>query len=163
MMKIIPARVEHIPEIVEIWKEFIDYHGEFEPVFSRREDGHLNFGKFVGKLLEQGGSQVLTMVEGKRVIAYSIARIESYPPVFLIDKYGAIWDLVVKDEFRRRGIGGKMLTRIVEWFKSKGVDRIELKVVAKNAIGCSFWEKQGFREYMKVMCWERNKEDSLCR
>jgi len=42
MMEIIPARVEHIPEIVEIWKEFIDYHGEFEPVFRRCEEGHIS-------------------------------------------------------------------------------------------------------------------------
>jgi ribosomal protein S18 acetylase RimI-like enzyme len=156
-VKVVSARDAHISGIVEIWKEFMDFHKNIEPHFSRRKDGHLNFQKFVRKLLKSRNSQVLVALDDSNVIAYSIARIAKYPPVFKDKTYGAIFDLAVKSNCRRKGIGKRMLGEILEWFKSKKMLRIELSVVSKNKIGYSFWKKHGFQDYMHKLYLKLNK------
>jgi len=48
-----------------------------------------------------------------------------------------------------------MLAKIFEWFESRNMDRIELRVLAKNQIGYSFWKKHGFKDYMHVLYLNR--------
>ncbi len=140
-----------IPQIVSLWSEFMDYHREINPLFTRRGEGHLNFRDYLEKLLSDGEAQVLAALDGGKVVAFSIARIMEYPPVFETAKHGEITDLAVKPEYRRRGIGEEMLERMMEWFKSKGMTRVDLRVASQNRIGRAFWEKQGFRTYLDVM------------
>lgn len=151
-MEIVPAANEHIPQMVELWKDFIDYHTEFDPLFTRRAEGHLKFKEFVEELLEKDEALVLVALSDGKVAAQAIAMIAEYPPIYQIDKYGKLLYWMVKNEFRRQGIGERMLKRMKLWFKEKSIDRIELSVAARNEIGCSFWKKHGFREYVRVMC-----------
>jgi ribosomal protein S18 acetylase RimI-like enzyme len=41
-----------------------------------------------------------------------------------------------------------MVVEILAWFRSKGVERVELTTTAQNAVASSFWQKQGFKIYM---------------
>ncbi|TET46362.1 GNAT family N-acetyltransferase [candidate division TA06 bacterium] len=54
--------------------------------------------------------------------------------MFELQSYGEIIDVAVKSTHRRKGIGTKMVSRIYEWFKSRGVNRIELRVAEGNEI-----------------------------
>ncbi len=150
-MEIVRATHSHVPEIVEIWKELMDYHKNIDSFFSRSEDGHVNFEKYVKDLIESNDSLVLVALDEGHVVAFSISRISEYPPVLQREKYGHIWDMAVKSNYRRKGIGGRMLAKIFEWFESQNVDRIELRVAAKNQIGYSFWKKHGFKDYIHIL------------
>lgn len=150
-MEILPAAESHVPQIVELWKEFEDFHKEIDSFFSRSKDGHVKFGEFVQKQMDSDDSLVLVAVDGKDLIAYSISRISKYPPVFELDRYGDIIDLAVTSTHRRKGIGTEMLGKIYEWFKSRGIDRVELRVAARNRIGYSFWKKRGFEDYIHTL------------
>ncbi len=44
-MEITEARENHIPEIVELWKEFMDFHRDIDPRFPMRKDAHTNWEK----------------------------------------------------------------------------------------------------------------------
>jgi ribosomal protein S18 acetylase RimI-like enzyme len=72
-------------------------------------------------------------------------------------RYGAIYDLVVKSIYRRRGIGTKLLNKSIDWFYSQGLDRIELNIVSKNEKTNNFYIKNGFQEYKRVLYLERKK------
>ncbi|MFB0563558.1 MAG: GNAT family N-acetyltransferase [Candidatus Lokiarchaeia archaeon] len=154
-MEIVRATFSHVSGIVELWKELMDFHKNIDSFFSRREDGHINFEKYVKELIESDDSLVLAALDEGHVVAYSISQISEYPPVFQIEKYGHIWDMAVKSDYRRKGIGGRMLAKILEWFEQRKINRIELRVVPKNQIGYSFWKKQGFKDYLHVLY--RNK------
>ncbi len=154
-MEITPATRSHVPEIVEIWKEFMDFHKGVDPFFSRSENGHSNFEKFVESQIKSDDAQVLVALRGGRVVGYSISQISEYPPVFEHEKYGSICDLAVKANCRRKGIGELILSEILQWFESRNMERIELRVAAKNRIGYSFWKKHGFEEHMHVLYLNR--------
>jgi ribosomal protein S18 acetylase RimI-like enzyme len=151
-MEIVSAKDSLIPQIVELWKELWDFHQNLDPkYFVMSEDGPSKFEEYLRGLIKSDDSQVLIALEGGQVVAYSIAQILKRPPVAKHIEYGFISDLGVKEEYRRRGIGKRILDKIFEWFKSRQIDRIELTVLAKNQIGYSFWKKQGFEVFLHRM------------
>lgn len=154
-MNIIPAREEHIAELVEQWKEFMDFHNELNLFHSRREDAHKSWEVFLRKSMESERSQALVCINQDEIVAFSLAHVKDCPPIFRYDKMGFISDMSVKQEYQRKGIGEKMLSEIYEWFEAQGVSRIELRVEPKNNMGYSFWRKHGFKEHVHTLYLER--------
>jgi ribosomal protein S18 acetylase RimI-like enzyme len=146
-MEIITATKLHIPAIIKLWKEFMDFHKDVDPHFPMRKDAHLNWEKYLRELMNSEDAQVLVAQDKGRVIAYSISVITRYAPIWERETYGMINDLAVTSEYRRKGIGQQMLNKIYEWFKSKNIERIELSVAARNQVSNSFWKRQGFQDY----------------
>jgi GNAT superfamily N-acetyltransferase len=154
-VEIIHAQSAHIPAIIELWKEFMDYHMAIDPLFTRSDEGGKRFGNLIAELLDSDKVLVLTAIDERTVVGYAIAEVAMRPPVFRERRYGIISDMAVRSSYRRRGIGKQMLMEIYEWFHSKSIQRIELRVVTENEIGYSFWKKHGFMEYMHVLYLER--------
>jgi ribosomal protein S18 acetylase RimI-like enzyme len=154
-MKIILAEEKHVPGIIEIWKEFIDFHAEIDPFFARAHDAEQEFEEWIRIIIEDESGHSLVVLDNNQVIAFSISRISKHPPVWKQQDYGEIIELAVNREYRRQGIGEEMLKIIFAWFEANDVKRIELKVASKNDIGYSFWEKHGFMDYMHVLYLDR--------
>jgi ribosomal protein S18 acetylase RimI-like enzyme len=66
-------------------------------------------------------------------------------------KYGYVHDVFITASYRRRGIGEKMYAKILEWFHSKDIDRVELQVIARNQVAYSFWKKHGFTDFQNTL------------
>ncbi|MFX0057370.1 MAG: GNAT family N-acetyltransferase [Candidatus Hodarchaeota archaeon] len=156
-IEIIEAIKSHIPAIVELWAEMIEYHTQFDQFFKRREDANLNYESFIRDLFNSNEAKIFIAKEEDKILGFILAKIDTYPPIYLYDKYGAIYDLIVKSTYRRRGIGSKLLNTSIEWFYSKGLDRIELNIVSKNEKANDFYIKNGFQEYKRVLYLERKK------
>lgn len=150
-MVVCKADYRHLDSITAIWKQFMDYHKGIDPLFTRSKRGSKNFRKFIGELAVNENALVLAALEDEKVIGYSVTVIENYPPVFKLKQFAHLFDMAVVEKYRRSGAGAMMMAEIVKWCKSKGMSRIELQVVSANVIGNNFWQKSGFREYMKKM------------
>ena len=150
-MEITAATAVHVPEIVELWKEFMDFHRNCDPFFTRNKDAHKAFEEYVKEQITSKEAQVLVAVDSGHVISYSISQILKYPPIYLDETYGFISDIAVNSAYQRQGIGDAMLHRIFEWFRSRNIKRVELQVAAKNQVGYSFWRKNGFEDYIHVL------------
>lgn len=145
------ATESHVPEIVEMWKEFMDFHSSIDPFFTREKEAHLRFETYLRELIKSDNAQVLVAIDELHVVAYSISQIQHYPPIYVDEQYGFISDLAVNPAYQRKKIGETMLMRIFEWVASCNIKRIELHVAARNHIGYSFWKKHGFQDYMHVL------------
>lgn len=154
-MEIITANASHVPGIVELWKEFMDYHRGIEPIFDRAEDAGTKFGDYLKGLIESNDAQALIALDNGGAVAYSIAQISRRPPVFREAEFGFISDLGVRSDYRRRGVGMQMLSKILEWFKARNMDRIELLVLPGHKAGVSFWRKHGFKVMSQRMFLKR--------
>ena len=154
-MKVVPAADLHVSEIVEIWKEFMDFHSDIDPFLTRRDDGHEYFEKFIREKIESDDSLVLAATDNDKVIGFSLVFISKHPPVLKLERYGFIDDVAVRSGYRRRGVGTAMLAKILEWFESKDITRIELNVVPSNREGYSFWIKNGFRDFTHTLCMDK--------
>jgi ribosomal protein S18 acetylase RimI-like enzyme len=127
-----------IPKIVELWKEFIDFHKIRDSFFTRSEEGPVNFGKFISENLQKDSAVVYVAERNGGVIAHILATIQEYPPAFEIKRYGLVNDLAVITEYRRIGIGRHLFLMAKDWFFKKGISRIEIEVAVSNEVSKSF-------------------------
>ncbi len=101
-MKITEATEKDIPEIVELWKELSDYHSNIDSFFTRRKDGHVNFKSFITELIKSEEAKIFIAIEDEKIIGYTIAIIDPYPPVYLLEKHGSIYDMFVTLKHRKK-------------------------------------------------------------
>jgi RimJ/RimL family protein N-acetyltransferase len=47
-------------------------------------------------------------------------------------------------KYRRKGIGKQLLTRLIDWAKSKSIQRLELEVMSHNIPAIKLYESHGF-------------------
>ena len=154
-IRVIKAAEKHIPAIKELWVEFLKYSEEFHPVFAIRQGAADHMEKmYLRPSMNDKMHQVLLALEGQKAVAYAVAKINEQLPIKNNIKTATIEHLFVTHDFRRQGIGGQMYKEILKWFKAKGVNRIELQVIAKNKAACSFWKKQGYGDFEYI--WELN-------
>jgi len=146
-VEITVATDSHVPGIVEVWKEFMDFHKDIDPRFPMSKNAYVNWEKHLRDLMKSEDALVLVALDEDPVVGYSISLISKYPPVFERETYGFIASMAVQSNYRRKGIGERMLGKIYEWFELLNIDKIELTVTAKNQIGYSFWKKHGFQDY----------------
>ena len=74
---------------------------------------------------------------------------------------GCFYHVCVKEDFRRQGIGSRMVRWAVEALNAEKISKISLFAFVDNAIGNDFWRQLGFRrrEDMFNYEWQLNKED----
>ena len=154
-MEITVATESHVPEIIEIWQEFMDFHKDIDPRFPVRENAHLSFEKHLRDLMKSEDTLVLVALDKGCVVGFSDSQIKKYPPIWERETYGVISSMVVQSNYRRQGIGERMLDKIYDWFESRNIARIELSVAARNQIGNSFWKKHGFQDYIHRLYLEK--------
>jgi len=154
-MEIILAIDSHIPEITELWKEFMDFHKDIDPRFPIRGDAPLELEKHLRELMKSEDALILVAFDGNHMVGFSISLINRYAPIWKREFYGAIDSIAVKSEYRRKGIGEQMLAKIFGWFESRNIDRIEISVAAKNQVGYTFWKKHGFQDYTHRLYLDR--------
>ena len=148
-MKIRKARQRDVDYIAQLWKEFMDFHRQHDDHFSRSRRGHLQFKDFLSKKISARNALVLVAQVNRRIVGYIVASIDAYVPVFIEKRYGAIYDLMVDSGFRRRGIGRRLVCEAREWFRKRGIKRMELSVAASNRLAVRFWSRVGFKTYME--------------
>lgn len=70
------------------------------------------------------------------------------PPIFRLKKTGFIGEMFVGEKYQRKGAGTALLKAAFEWFKSKGMSRVELTFLPGNEKASSFWiKKTGFKTF----------------
>lgn len=147
------AVVADIPQIVELWKEFLDFHADCgrDLDVTRSPDGHETFAAYLADLLEDEDYLVLVADDGERLVGYCIAAIKDHPPVFNARQYGFIQDMAVTAACRRRGLGCELFARAEAWIRGRGLNRIHLNVDTTNPVSQAFWKRLGFGDYMKTL------------
>jgi len=150
-IEIVAAQESHMPGLIEVFKELMSHHKDIDYRFPMKADSQLVYQKRLLDYMNNEHTQILAALEDNEVVGFASLQIVQYPPVFEPGTYGIIDDMGVKAKCRRKGIGEKLLKETYKWFKSKNVDRVELSVLVQNNVGYSFWEKQGFKDYLHRM------------
>jgi ribosomal protein S18 acetylase RimI-like enzyme len=155
-IEIIKATESHVPDTVELWREFMDFHKDIDPRFPMREDAHVSFEQHIREQMEAEDTLVTVALDESRVVGYSVSKVNRYPPIWgERETYGYIDAMAITSDYRRKNIGEQMLGRIFEWFASQDIDRIELSVSARNRVGYSFWRKHGFKDFAHRLYLDR--------
>jgi len=72
-----------------------------------------------------------------------------YKTLFHSGGTALINELIVSEDYRRKGVGKKLISKAIKIAKQRGMDEIEVGTEKKNIIAQSFYKKCGFNnEYI---------------
>lgn len=120
-----------------------------ETKFLAREPGEFNFTieqeeEFIKSSIANENSQFIVGEIDGNIIANCSVEIVMNNKRFL---HRASMGITVRKAYWNRGIGKIMMKECIDWCKQKGVEQLELEVVAQNSRAISMYESFGFQQY----------------
>lgn len=94
-------------------------------------------------------------------IAKHRGRVVGYVAASISAKVAHVISVAVKPENRGRGIGEKLLGRLLEELKYKGITMIFLEVRVSNKAAINLYRKLGFRESRRIPRYYLDREDCI--
>lgn len=109
------------------------------------------WAKFAKESLAKGKSLLLIAKTENITHGYLLANISAEYLFDVSERFCVISDLFVLPEFRRKGIGRKLVLECLERIKEKGFTSVRLNVLPENEAATKLYGKLGFRIFMYGM------------
>lgn len=150
-VKIQEANPAHVEAVVALWLELMAYHERTDRRFMLRDRAAELFRAYALQYIEQDDAHLWIALAGEEVIGYVTARVDSIPPVYLVDRCVLLEDQYVTGAWRSRGIGERLTREVLAWAERDGYDHVQLQVAAFNERAHAFWRRMGFRDLSIIM------------
>lgn len=109
----------------------------------------------IGEIIDHasGNNLYLTAWSGKQIIGYLKFTGGQYQK----NRHSGQLEILVRKEFRRSGVGKKLMTDFLTWAKKNNIKRIELEVWSNNKPAINFYKKFNFKqEGRKIRAYKIN-------
>ncbi len=150
--KIREAVINDYQDLCQVYAELDELHRLNHPeLFIEPEDFRRAKEYILGMITDSDKTLFVAEVESK-VVAFAECFIQESTnfPVIKKRKWVQLDGIAVKREFKNQNIGSLLFSKVVEWAKSKGIKRIELKVYSFNMYADEFYSGKGFKDLSKV-------------
>ena len=138
--------------MVEIRKlknwEFMDFMNILYKIFPDRANPNLFLN-----LYEVFPDGFIVAVEDRKFIGFAVGTIT-------YEEKGKIILIGVDKDYRNKGIGSKLLKRLLLIFSLKGINEVELEVRVSNSNAIKFYEKRGFKKKERMRGYYEDGEDA---
>jgi ribosomal protein S18 acetylase RimI-like enzyme len=131
----------------------------FLPARNRTPD---DYASFLGSQLDDPDVVVFVAAHGE-VIGYAYAALEGYDYMSLRGPAAVLHDLIVRPEYRGRGVGRLLLNATLSYLQSRGAPRVVLSTAERNVSAQRIFESMGFRRTMVEMTRELDGPDHAAR
>lgn len=149
-IKIIDFTSDYIEKAIDILAEYNQFHKSNFPEFykdTERED-EIDFIKWI---IEDENNSGYIAFDGEKPVGIALFGLVSKPSNFTTPEVTYLYEMVVKEEYRSQGIGRALMHKIVEYSKTRGIEKIELEITHGNERGIAFYKEIGFYDYSKIM------------
>jgi ribosomal protein S18 acetylase RimI-like enzyme len=116
-----------------------------------KKDAHEIVGGYFERSIRSRHGYVLVCEEDDRIVGYMLSRIQKNIPVFKENWIGYLSDAYLQEPFRNKGIGSEMWQLSVDWFRSKDVKELSLRVLDCNPNAHAAYRKWGFKDLLTEM------------
>lgn len=151
MVKIRKVKAEDLKAFVEVYKSAYERMREY--AYTKDKEIKRYF-KWLLKRDENGF--FVAEVDGRAV---GFVGCDAYWHTFFDEEMGEIHEIVVLEEYRRKGIGKKLIETAEEYLKKKGYRKTGLWVGEKNHTAIKFYEKLGYKKGEKFGRWRRMEKE----
>lgn len=138
------ATTRDVPQLVELWVEFMDFHSALDPKFERSAGARYRWTEYITSKIDAEDYRILVATDGENLVGYIVAIIQNYPPIRTIESYGFIQEIAVAQRFRRKGIARRLLRRSEEWLQEAGIRQVEVKIDVANEVSQKLFRGEGF-------------------
>jgi ribosomal protein S18 acetylase RimI-like enzyme len=146
------AEMNDRTSLEELFREEFEYHKNLIPdLFGTPEI--LVSEKWLESVIDNNKIHLLVSEYEKEIVGAILFSIVKNPKDDILKdrEFGYIEEMIVKESFRGKGIGKKLLNHAIEDFKSRGIKELEIDVWDNNKIGKGFYEGQEFKTIRKRM------------
>jgi len=140
-------------KITKLSDEDWEYHRRLSNIPLKKINKAAVHNRYKKKILDhikKKNNFILIALHNDQIIGYFIYLIRK-DKNFVYSDVGVIKNAYITNKYRSKGIGNKMFSEIIKWFKTKKIKYVELYVDSKNKIGLNAWSKYGFKENLKQM------------
>ena len=149
-----------ISSILTLYKQLMDQHRRYHPMYVIHKRALSDYKKFVVRCMREKDSLVLVADVNNHIAGFVTARIENRVPIFKIKRAVFIYDIVIDRKCRGKGAGAALVKGLKKWTAEKKIAYIKLEVSPKNKSGFAFWQRCGFHVFQHKMACRTNKKRS---
>jgi len=144
-----------LPKIAKLAGQLVRQHYGFDSKrFLFIDDPESGYEWWFGKELANKKALILCAKLDGEIVGYAYARLEPRDWNALLDAHAALHDILVDESARRRGIGRKLLERVLSEMRERGAPRVVLHTAIANRGAHELFEAMGFRRTMLEMTCE---------
>ncbi|MFW3146687.1 MAG: GNAT family N-acetyltransferase [Thermoplasmatota archaeon] len=143
--------------MIELWKKFMEHQrglgraaGE-DLLPKMKENAPEIVGKYFERSIRSRHGYVLVLEDGGSIKGYMLSRIQKNVPVFKDEWIGYLSDIYLEEPYRGRGYASKMWEQTLEWFRSKGINTISIRVLCCNPSAREVYSRWGFTDLLLEM------------
>lgn len=141
------ARPSDVPAMVQRWRELMRAHADLDPHLYRLAPGAAEtYAAFVRRRMSERHCVAFVAPDGPEEIhGYVFGGIGHRAPIYEVQEVGMIFDLVVRPQVRRSGIGRALVQALRDWFERHDVTWLQVNYSPANAEASAFWNRMRFR------------------
>ena len=145
-IRILRCRPEDIDDSLgELWLRLCREMFDIEQYVVPSEGNMRRWVGYVKEELASGQGVLLAARDDERIVGFVYASVSHGFPLDVTRKVGRLNDLYVLPEYRRRGIGQRLLTDCVKIMRESDAEAVRTRVLAENKPAIAFYEELGFR------------------
>lgn len=128
-------------------------HREYLPRVFHKPRGAVRSRDYVLGLIADEAVGFFVAQVGDRLVGLICVVIRESPevPIFVRRRYAVVDNVVVKEAFRRAGIGRALMENAHEWAAAQGADSMELNVWEFNQGAIEFYQTLGYETASRKM------------
>ena len=148
------ARAADLPRLRELYIEMTAYHAERDSRYADAETAAREAAHFFDGWLRHPRALLAVAEHGSAVAGFGLITLQK-PHLAMANVATARLDLLaVGENFRRRGIGTRLATALLEWAKERGAARVFVSHAAQNLAAGAFWSGFGFSDFAIIRSLE---------
>ena len=144
-----PARTADRDAVILLWKEMMDVHSTIDRRLSIAPDWRQEVARSVRRWLRDGDSRFVVAEAGEGVIGFALGGLVDVTLGLKPSVHGQVAHLCVSANWRRRGVGRRLVWALRDWLVERGVPSIHLYVSPLNPDSQQFWRELGFEDYIR--------------
>lgn len=145
------AHRRDLPSLAALWQEMMDYHRTYDLRFRFSPNAPREVERHLLETLKSRAARIFVAEAEGKVIGYIVGEVHARRPIYPVGTYGFVSDICVTAAWRRRGVGGSLVTALDAWFATQKVTSVELFAAALNPHSIAFWRAMGYDEYLRLM------------
>ena len=142
------ASVDDVESIGSMWDEFMVYLRAINEDYWEVRNGRSEFVDYLASVLDSADVRIVVAESEKgETVGFALGLIDTLPEWFGSRRIGLIRYVAVSADVREQGIGQSLVDHLIAWYRSVGIERVELYVLA-GLPAEGFWSRQGFKPFM---------------
>jgi len=146
------AITSDLDNLLALWKATRAEHKDwFEDYKVQKENVMELMADFFTECISSKNHILAVAESGKQLVGFVLAEIKDFfPPIYIWEKEGIIRNIYVNPDYRKKGIGEKLMLKAYSFFNDQ-IDIITVQTSVKNKSAINFYKKNDLEEFSMKM------------